>query len=164
MASLRQSRHCLIMATASGSLWIIFSDPGLSGSWVDAGLMGGSVVPIRWALIHSDMVTPWSHRHQWHHIPSPESPQTELFNYLSTQTNKKSPSRLPSSEIHKKLAVFPEIRDQIGYLRCLGDKNTENKNQIWSKHQGSTHKTANTNRLGIIWNSSESSPSAKRTK
>ena len=56
----------------------------------------------------------------------------------------------PKQRDPQKAGRISQDRDQIGYLHCLGDKNTENKNQIWSKHQGSTHKTANTNRLGII--------------
>ena len=64
----------------------------------------------------------------------------------------------PKQRDPQKAGRISRDRDQIGYLHCLGDKNTENKNQIWSKHQGSTHKTANTNRLGIILDPCASSP------
>ena len=136
--------------------WLLWS-----GACPGAGWWWGSVVPIRWALIQTP---PWSHRgsgHQWppHHIPPSESLYAGLFNYL-TQTNKIPCLFLsPKQRDPQKAGRISRDRDQIGYLHCLGDKNTENKNQIWSKHQGSTHKTANTNWLGIILDPSKWTPS-----
>ena len=111
------------------------------------GQRGANQVSIDTQYTHSAMVT-----HQPvvtpgpHHIPPTESLYAELFNYLHTQTNKiPRPSLSPKQRDPQKAGRISRDRDQIGYLHCLGDKNTENKNQIWSKHQGSTHKTANTN-------------------
>ena len=93
--------------------WLLWSGacPGAGWCWV-MGQRGANQVSID---TNPAMVTPgqWSPRHQWppHHIPPSESLYAGLFNYL-TQTNKIPCllcSSLPSSEIHKKLAVFPEI-------------------------------------------------------
>ena len=90
--------------------WILWSGacPG-AGCWV-MGQRGANQVSI-------DTNSPWSGRGSGHpvtsghHIPPSESLYPGLFNYL-TQTNKIPCllcSSLPSSEIHKKLAVFPKI-------------------------------------------------------
>ena len=113
------------------------------------GQRGANQVSIDTQYTHSAMVTPSSGQPVVtpgpHHIPT-ESLYAELFNYLHTQTNKiPRPFISPKQRDPQKAGRISRDRDQIGYLHCLGDKNTENKNQIWSKHQGSTHKTANTN-------------------
>ena len=167
--------YCSIEASASESQNVILWSGACPGAGLDAGLMGqrgANQVSIDTQYTHSAMVThrPWGSQwsrqvlitfHLSHFMPS----------YLIISTHKpiKFPVRSslisPKQRDPQKAGRISRDRDQIGYLHCLGDKNTENKNQIWSKHQGSTHKTANTNWLGIFLDLIVSSPrQKKRTK